>query len=144
MRYAAPHFSLELPDDTLDASSYGFVFPAIGGSNPARLSVVTSVPPSVPDLETFVAEQQTLILERFPEPEILESITNVRGSWSYAILKFTWGESGNRMCQKDIHLFVSGQSVRYFHFLGVAPLDEFARAEPAFDRALGTLKVTGG
>jgi len=144
MQYAAPHFSLELPDDTLDASSYAFVFPGIGGDNPARLSVITSMPPSVPDLQTFVEEQRNLILDRFPEPEILESLTNVRGGWNYAILKFIWGEPDHRMCQKDIHLFADGNPVRYFHFLGVAPLDDFPAAEPRFDRALGTLKVISG
>lgn len=144
MHFSAPHFSLQLPDGTLDASTYGFVFPGIGGDNPARLSVISTVVPSVPELQTFVGEQKALILDRFPDPEILESITNVRGSWSYAILKFAWGEAGSRMGQKDIHLFVDGSSVRYFHLLGVAPLAEFPAAEPEFDRALGTLKVSDG
>ncbi|MEM1432636.1 MAG: hypothetical protein AAGG11_01125 [Pseudomonadota bacterium] len=144
MEFATPSFSLKLPPGGIDASTYAWVYPELGGNNPARLSVSSSLPLEIPDLAQYLAEQRQLIEAAYDNFEMLETVENVRGSWNYVILKFSWGSEDLAQIQKEIHLFIDAEPLQFYRFISSAPTAAFTTAEPMFDQVLASFKPTAG
>ena len=97
--FQASDFSVELPDDAIDASSYCFVFPN-AGEFPPNLTIRVEGPPPELDLDAYVKEQRQALESSVEDFELLNEISSKRDFWTYVVSIVEWGPDDSRIRQK--------------------------------------------
>jgi len=132
MKFQASGFSVDVPEDSVDASRYVFVFPELGGLPPnlvIRFEICQD-----PDMPARREQVLETIRESFPNPYFsLENEVQQRGDWQYFTHVFEFGEEGQRLRQKELHLHITKPRPTLYIFSGVDQASNFERFEPFFD-----------
>jgi hypothetical protein len=132
-------FSVELPDDATDASSYCFVFPDTGEFSPS-LTIRRDPSPDDLDLNAYV-EDLTQALEGSSENLIIvNEISGKHGFWTYIISIIEWGPDESRVRQKRTFMKVPGEIPRLFTLTGTDLAENFDKSEPLFNQVIKSFK----
>jgi hypothetical protein len=132
MKFQASGFSVDVPDDVVDASAYVFSFPASGGL-PPNVSIRFESGEDL-DLESRRQEVLERIRDSYPDPVFkLEDPVRSRGDWQYFTYIVEFGDEGQRLRQKEMHLRILQPRPTLYIFSGTDTDENFERFEPYFD-----------
>ena len=132
MKFQGSGFTLELPPEVQDASSYCFVFSELG-EMPPNLTVQFELGEGV-DMQ----DRRTQVIERvqknFPNVVVrVQDEVRSREDWEYFTVVAEFGEDQNRVCQKQLHLRIAQPKPTVYVFSGTDFAGNFATFEPFFD-----------
>ena len=132
-------FSVELPEETIDASSYCFSFPEVGEFSP-NLTIKCERQQDELDLSAYVNEQRDALRAGLENFSVISELSKSRGSWNYIITVVEWGPDESRTRQKQLFVYVPGEIVRLYTLTGTDFAANFEESEPLFDQVIGTFK----
>jgi len=128
-------FSVELPDDASDASSYCFLFPNAGEYAP-NLTIRCEQPPDELDLNGYVKETRQALEASVDNFTVVNEISNTRGSWVYVVSIVEWGPDESRIRQKQTYVHVLGEVPRLFTLTGTDLAANFAQSDALFNQVM--------
>ncbi len=128
-------FSVDLPEDATDASSYCFTFPDAGEYSP-NLTIRVERPPDELDLNAYVNEQRQALETSVENFSVVNEISNKRGSWTYVISIIEWGPDESRIRQKQTYVYVPDEIPRLFTLTGTDLADNFKQSEVLFNQVI--------
>lgn len=132
MKFQGSGFVIELPEGSLDASSYTFAFPDLGNFSP-NLTVRFEAAESV-DLDAHVAEVRQSLGSALEEFIVVGEVgVRTRGDWRYATHVVEWGASDTRIRQKQLFLWTPKPAPTLYTLTGTDLASGFERSEPVFD-----------
>lgn len=142
MKIQGAGFGVDVPEGSLNASAYSFVFPD-HGELPPNLAIRVDDAPSG-SLEDHVA----LIVETYREGfedlvVISKDPVRERGDWRYAINVLEWGPTDRRMRLKQMFIQVSMPTPLLFTVIGTDLAASFSRSEPVFDQIIRSFDPNG-
>lgn len=137
--FQGPGFSVELPDNAIDASSYCFVFPD-AGEFPPNLTIRSEATPPELDLDTYVKEQRQALETSVENFSLVNEISGRRDFWSYVVSIVEWGPDDTRIRQKQTHVYVPGAKPRLFILIGTDLAANFEKSDALFNQVIRTLK----
>ena len=132
-------FSIELPEDVIDASSYCFSFPEAGEFSPI-LMIKCERQQDELDLSAYVNEQRDAIRASVENFTVISEMSKSRGAWDYVISVTEWGPDESRTRQKQLFVYVPGEIPRLFTLTGTDFAANFENSEPLFDQIIRTFK----
>jgi hypothetical protein len=132
-------FSIELPDDATDASSYCFVFPN-AGEFPPNLTIRCERPPEVLDLDAYVKEQRQALETSVENFDLVNEISSKHDFWTYVVNITEWGPDNSRMRQKQMYVYVPGEKPRLFIMIGTDLAANFERSDDLFNQVIRSFK----
>jgi len=138
-QFLAPTFSLDVPDDAIDASNYAFVLPN-GTDSPPTVAILVHPAQAVPDLEALVDTSLADFRESAEDPIIHQRLVTTRGSWHYAMTIVESGPPEMRLTQKTVTLYVVGDEIRRYTIIGTARTEYFPDANVKFDAITQSFK----
>ena len=127
-------FRFEPAGDCEDISSCSLLYPNLGPAMPANFVVTGHALDVMPDIAAWLEDKLAEIESTFDDVSVEHSSTNVRGSWRYAIISYTWAAGEQRLAQKQMQIFVEGDPPRSYTLSGTSLADVFDEAEPLFDQ----------
>ena len=130
-------FSVELPEETIDASSYCFSFPESGEFSP-NLMIKCERQQDEIDLSAYVNEQRAAICAGVENFKVISDTSKNRGSWNYLISVVEWGPDEKRTRQKQLIVYVPGEIPRLYTLTATDFAANFKRSEPLFDQVIRT------
>ncbi len=128
-------FSVELPDDATDATSYCFVFPDAGKFSP-NLTIRSEQSPDDLDLKAYVDEQTQALETSVENFVVVNEISNKHGFWTYIISIIEWGPEESRIRQKRTFMHVPGEIPRLFTLTGTDLASNFENSEVVFNQVI--------
>ena len=128
-------FSVDLPEDATDASSYCFLFPDAGEYAP-NLTIRCERPPDELDLNAYVNEQRQALETSVENLSVVNEISNKRGSWTYIVSIIEWGPDESRIRQKQTYVYVSEEIPRLFTLTGTDLAANFKQSEVLFNQVI--------
>jgi len=128
-------FSVELPDDATDSSSYCFSFPNAGEYAP-NLTITCERPPDGLDLNAYVSERREALKTGVENLAVINEISNSRGAWTYIVSIVEWGPDESRIRQKQTYVYVPGEVPKLFTLTGTDLADNFKQSEAIFNQAI--------
>jgi len=132
-------FSVELPEETIDASSYCFSFPEAGEFSP-YLTIKCERQQDELDLSACVNEQRDALRAGVENFRVISETSKSRGSWNYIITVVEWGPDESRTRQKQLFVYVPGEIPRLYTLTGTDFASNFENSEPLFDQVIRTFK----
>jgi hypothetical protein len=132
-------FSVELPDDATDASSYCFVFPEAGEFSP-NLTIRREQSPDDLDLNAYVKDLTEALDESSENLIIVNEISGKHGFWTYIISIIEWGPDESRVRQKRTFMHVPGEVPRVFTLTGTDLAGNFEKSEVIFNQVIKSFK----
>ena len=125
-------FLLDLPEDTIDASTYFFVRND-GSSNPPTLRVtaqaIIEIPPDIDAHITMVLKEELAVA---PDLILIDKTVNQRNDWIYCVVTLAWGTDLTSPRQRRIYLYVDGQPTRLFTLVLTSTNEDFGDATAYF------------
>jgi hypothetical protein len=133
--YQGSGFSVELPVDAIDASSFCFVFPSAGELAP-NLTVRIERPQGEFDLGAYVQEQRQAFESGVENFVVVNEISSKRDFWTYVISIVEWGPDESRLRQKQTYIHVPGEKPRLFILTGTDLASNFEQSDPIFNQVI--------
>ena len=131
-KFEASDFSLELPDEALDVSSYCFSFPALG-EMPPNLTITAVKYTDPPVLEEFNRTRTALMRESLDNFAVLSENRSRRDNWDYIVSTVRWTSEDVEIRQKRVFIHVP-ESVHTIYSLVATDLAGNAeKSDPAID-----------
>ena len=130
---------MELPVDTIDASSFCFVFPGAGELAP-NLTVRIEHPQAEFDLAAYVQEQRQAVESAVENFVVVNEISSKRDFWTYIISIVEWGPDESRLRQKQTYIHVPGEKPRLFILTGTDLASNFENSDPIFNQVIRSFK----
>ena len=132
MKFQASGFSVDVPDDVVDASAYVFSFPALGGL-PPNVTIRFEAAENL-DLESRRQEVLERVRDSYVDPVFkLEDPVRSRGDWQYFTFIVEFGDEGQRLRQKEMQLRILQPQPTLYVISGTDFGDNFERFESYFD-----------
>lgn len=128
-------FSVELPDDAIDASSYCFTFPNAGDYAP-NLTIRIERPQDEPDLKAYVAAQRAVIEVTVESFSLINEINGKKDFWTYVISIVEWGPDDTRIRQKQAYIYVPGESPKLYMLTGTDLAANFEQSDAIFNQVI--------
>lgn len=142
MRFDGKSFSIDVPEDAVDATAYTFVFPSLGAF-PPNLTVREEMATDL-DMSQRLNDTQSSKTENYPDAEILSCIpVKKRGDWLYFALVVEFGPPDQRCVQKETHILIPGGLPRLFTLSGTDLKENFSAFESTYDQVIRTFTPTG-
>ena len=138
-KFQGSGFSVELPEEVMDASSYCFSFPEAGEFSP-HLTIKFEQQTDKPDLNAYVSKQRVALRAGVENFSVISELSKSRGSWDYVISVIEWGPDESRTRQKQFFVYVPGEIPRLFTLTGTDLAANFERSESLFDQVIRTFK----
>jgi hypothetical protein len=132
-------FSVDLPEDASDASSYCFLFPNAGEYAP-NLTIRYEQPPDEFDLNEYVDEQRQALETSVENFIVVNEISNKRDFWTYVISIIEWGPDEARIRQKRTYVHVPGEKTRLFILTGTDLAANFEQSDVIFNQIIRSFK----
>ena len=132
MKFQASGFSVEVPDEAIDASAYTFSYPGLG-SLPPNIVIQFEFGDDV-DMGARRAEVLERIESSYPQVDIrVQDEVRSRGDWEYFTIVAEFGEGEARMVQKQLQLRAQQPKPTVYVFSGTDLASNFPVFEPHFD-----------
>lgn len=132
-------FSVDLPDDATDASSYCFLFPNAGEYAP-NLTIRCERPPDELNLDDYVKEQREVLEAGVENFILVNEISSKRDFWTYVISIIEWGPDESRVRQKQTYVYVPGEKPRLFILTGTDLAANFEQTDAIFNEIIRSFK----
>lgn len=128
-------FSVNLPDDAMDASSYCFMFPNAGEFSP-NLTIRSERPPDELNLDDYVKQQREALETGVENFILVNEISGKRDFWTYVVSIIEWGPDESRIRQKQLHVYVPGEKPRLFILTGTDLAANFEQSDAIFNEVI--------
>jgi len=132
-------FSVDLPDDAADASSFCFVFPN-AGELPPNLTIRCERPPDELDLDEYVQEQRQAFETSVENFELVNEISSKHDFWTYVVSITEWGPDESRLRQKQMYVYVPGEKPRLFIMIGNDLAANSEQSDDLFNQVIRSFK----
>ena len=139
--FQGSEFSVDLPDDALDVSSYCFAFPEAGDFAP-NLTIRCDRRADEFNFDKYVSQQRHSLETSVENLAVVSEMSKSRGAWDYAVSVVEWGPEENRVSQKQLIVYVAGAIPRLYTLTGTDLAENFATSEPLFDKVMKSFKPT--
>ena len=106
-------FTIEIPEDCFDASTYTFVLPENNGFS-ANLNIRHEPAVEVNDLKAHINVSLKALRDRVANFTLLNQAAGKRGAHEGLMTSFEWGEGESRVRQKQYCLLVSGEKPKIY------------------------------
>lgn len=106
-------FTIELPDNCVDASSYTFVLPEKNGLA-ANLTVRFEPAKNVPDLQAHVNASLDALKDNVQDFKMLKQVAGKRGAHQGVMSDFEWGVGAARLRQRQYCVKTEGKKARVY------------------------------
>lgn len=137
--FQGPGFFVQLPDQTVDASTYCFVFPAYGDF-PPNLTIRCEEHPEEFELGAYVAEQRQALADSAENFSLINEISSKHDFWTYVVSIVEWGADDNRVRQKRTYVHVPGEPPRLYTLTGTDLAANFEVSDAVFNQVIRSLK----
>lgn len=138
-------FTLELPENAIDGSSYVFLLP--GGDGPSMPSVSVRVQrrrASV-TLDDYIREMRPDDAGDGPAAfTVVAETLHDRGAWPYVVSVTEWGEGDQAIRRKEVFILIAGEVNTIYHLCGADLASSFAASEPAIDAVMRSFRPNDG
>jgi hypothetical protein len=134
--YQGAGFSIELPDDIADASSFVFVRDDQSDSPPTLRITLQPVAEAPADMGSYLRDLLHKECARVPGLELVDTSVNSRDNWLYGIATLAWGQEIYSLRERRIYLFVADERPRHFVLSVTAPGNAFDEANLYFAGAI--------
>jgi hypothetical protein len=132
MKFQASGFSIDLPPDVHDGTSYCFSFPELG-EMPPNMTIQFELGDGV-DMAARREEVLERVLGSYPNVDIrVQDEVRSRADWEYFTVVAEFGEDNLRVCQKQLHLSIAAPKPTVYVFSGTDDAGNFTTFEPFFD-----------
>ncbi len=135
MKFQGSGFSIDVPEDAMDASSYAFVFPQLGDFSP-NLTIRFESGENVNLEERINAAREALMSSTDDLVVIGEDPVRARGDWKYSTQVYEYGDAEHRVRQKQLVLLVSEPKPTLYTLTGTDLAVGFPQSEPVFDQII--------
>ncbi|MGD9341403.1 MAG: hypothetical protein PVG76_10750 [Chromatiales bacterium] len=142
MDFKGSGFSLQLPDGTVDASSYAFAFPHSEGQYTPTLTVKCEICHADTDLGSIVDEHERALLETVPDGEALSRSRHRTVGREYIVSVVGWGPQSMQMRQKFVYLLIEEAVTRLYTMIYTNTSEGFAVFEPTIDAIIRSFQAT--
>ena len=139
IKFQGSGFTLPLPDDCMDGSSYTFVLPENGGYSP-NMNIRFQSAVHVKDLKAYVADSLDAMKEEMTEFVLLNQVAGKRGEHDGVMSSYEWGEGETRMRQKQFCLLVPGEAPRLYILLTTDLAANAAQSDRIFNQMMKHFK----
>lgn len=124
-------FTMELPDDCVDASSYAFVLPENNGFA-ANLTVRFEPAMDVSDLKAHVNISLKTLKDNVTDFKMLNQVAGKRGSRQGVMSDYEWGTGESRLRQKQYCIMTEGENPRIYVLTATDLASNADQSEPVF------------
>jgi hypothetical protein len=131
-KFEGSGFSLDLPDDCVDASSYTFVLPENNGYSP-NLSIRSESAVTIKDLKGHVNAMLKLLKDSAPEFVMKKQMAGKRGANEGVMSQYEWGVGAARMQQKQYCLMTPGEAARLYILTATDLASNAAQSDAVFN-----------
>ena len=134
-------FSLDLPDHTVDATAYVFMFPTESGDSMPSLSIrVERRRQSVDLLEYVQAQREPATGASSPPVRVVKEKLYGHRERPYVVSLTDWGEGEATMRRKEIFLMVPGEVTTIYRLTATELASKFAAAEALLDGVMRSFR----
>ena len=128
-------FTMELPDDCMDASSYAFVLPENNGFS-ANLTVRFESAVHVSDLQAHVNLSLDALKASVVDFVMINQVAGKRGAHHGVMSNFEWGAGESRMRIKQYCIITTGDVPRVYTLTAVDLASNADQSAPVFNRMM--------
>lgn len=125
-------FTIELPDDCIDASTYTFVLPENNGFS-ATLNIRHESAVEVSNLKAHINVSLKALRDSVTNFKLLNQTAGRRGAHEGLMSSFEWGEGENRVRQKQYCLMTSGETPRIYILTSTDLVTNAAQSDRIFN-----------
>lgn len=133
-------FTLELPEETVDGSSYVFLLPREGGTAMASVSVRVERRREAVDLAEYARSLRPPEGEGEAEFRVLSESFHDRGAWPYLVSVTDWGEGEAAIRRKEIFVLIAGEPNTVYHLTASERASRFHECEAMLDGILRSFR----
>ena len=134
-KFQGSGFAIDVPEHCIDASIYTFVFPEQGGFS-ANLLIRYEKVVGAFNLQEYAKEQLDGLQQKVEEFKIISQASGKRGACDGVMSVCEWGTGLARIRQKQVVLFVPGESPRKYILTTTDLASQAANSDPLFDQML--------
>jgi len=128
-------FTIELPDDCMDASSYAFVLPERNGFS-ANLTVRFEPATHVSDLQAHVNLSLDALKATVVDFVLINQVAGKRGPHNGVMSNFEWGAGESRMRIKQYCIITAGDVPRVYTLTAVDLVSNADQSAPVFNQMM--------
>ncbi|MEE4217491.1 MAG: DcrB-related protein [Xanthomonadales bacterium] len=141
--FKGANFSLELPDDTVDASSYCFCFPDLG-TMPPNLTVTSQQFDDKSSLEEFTESRTAPMRDSLDEFEVVSEQRYQRDNWDYIISIVQWTAGSVVTRQKRLFIHVAKPANKIYSLVATDLAENAEKSEPTIDGIIRSFQPDSG
>ncbi len=131
-KFQGSGFSIDLPDDCVDASSYMFVLPENNGYS-ANLSIRSQSAVTVSDLKAHVNSMLDALKSNAPDFVLTKQVAGKRGPNEGVMSQYEWGTGDSRVRQKQYCLMTPGKAPMLYILTSTDLVSNAAGSDPVFN-----------
>ena len=139
-KFQGSGFAIDLPEQCVDASVYTFAFLEQGGFS-ANLLVRFEKVVGAFDLQKYVKEQLDGLQQKVEDFKLISQTSGKRGACDGVMSVYEWGSGPARIRQKQVVLFVPGESPRKYILTTTDLASQAANSDPLFEQMLRSFEV---
>ena len=136
-------FSIELPDDCTDASTYTFVLPENNGFS-ATLNIRHESATEVSDLKSHINVSLKALRASVANFTLLNQAAGKRGEHQGLMTSYEWGEGASRVRQKQYCLMTSGENPKLYILTSTDLVSNAAQSDRVFNSIMKTFTPLAG
>ena len=134
-KFQGSGFVLDLPDGSVDASTYAFALPS-DGEYPPSLIIRFERQRHLPDLGAYAATERRMLEERVEELRVISEVASRRGPCDCLDVAYEYGIEQGRMRQQQRYLTMPGERATLFSLTVTDRAEHFERAEAMIEAVL--------
>jgi hypothetical protein len=131
-KFQGSGFSIDVPDDCVDATSYMFVLPENNGYS-ANLSIRSESAVTVSDLTAHVNSMLDALKNSAPDFILMKQMAGKRGPNEGVMSQYEWGTGKSRVRQKQYCLMTPGKAARLYILTSTDLVINAAKSDPVFN-----------
>jgi hypothetical protein len=128
-------FTMELPEDCMDASSYAFVLPEYNGFSP-NLTIRFEPTTDVSDLQAHVNISLDALKANVVDFVMINQVAGKRGPHNGVMSNYEWGAGESRMRIKQYCIMTAGDVPRVYTLTAVDLTSNADQSAPVFNRMM--------
>lgn len=140
-KFVGSGFSVDLPDDCVDASSYMFVLPEHNGYSP-NISIRFESAVTINDLKAHVNATLELLKKSAPAFVMKKQVSGKRGANEGVMSQYEWGEGATRVRQTQYCLMTPGEAARLYILTSTDLVGNASKSDPVFNAMMKNFTPT--
>jgi hypothetical protein len=141
-KFVGSGFSLDVPENCVDASSYMFVLPENNGFS-ANLSIRSESAVTISDLKAHVNSMLETLKNSTPEFAMLKQVAGKRGPNEGVMSQYEWGLGESRVRQKQYCLMTPGENARLYVLTSTDLVSNATQSDRIFNVMMKNFTPTG-